>query len=307
MPMLLLWILVFVVSLATLVKAADWLISSSERLGLAMGISPFIVGVTIVGAGTSMPELVSSFVATYKGLTDVAVANVIGSNIANILLIVGAGAWLAKKIHVTKDVVEIDLPLLILSQVLLLGVVWDARVSLFEAVLLLVAYIVYVHYTATSEPQESKVEKVSFEVKDLAIVAGSVALLAGSSTYLVRAVTELSTLLNVTTGLITVTAVAVGTSLPEFIVTVRAALSKKADVAIGNIIGSNIFNALIVVGIPGLFGTLTVDAKTFALGIPALIAATLVFTFSGLSNRYYRWEGGFYVLVYILFLSILVQ
>src|SRR3989344_1847947 len=113
--MLIFWIIIFIVSLGALVKGADWLIKSSEKIGLALGLSPFIVGVTIVGVGTSFPELISSFVATMKGVTDVVAANAVGSNIANILLIVGISAIVGRRLVVTKSLIDLDLPLLAIS------------------------------------------------------------------------------------------------------------------------------------------------------------------------------------------------
>jgi len=107
----------------------------------------------------------------------------------------------------------------------------------------------------------------------------------------------------IATGVIAITAIALGTSLPELIVSIKAAIQKKPEVALGNIFGSNIFNALVVVGIPGLFTTLKLDAQTYALGVPALILATLIFTISGISRRFHMWEGGFYLLLYILFIA----
>ncbi|MDQ5919771.1 MAG: cation:H+ antiporter, partial [Patescibacteria group bacterium] len=145
--MLLLWILVFCVSLAVLVKGADWLIASAERIGLALGLSPFIIGITIVGVGTSFPELVSSLAAVWQGVPEVVAANAIGSNIANILLIVGISALVGKRLVVTKDLIDLDLPLLAISMVLVLGSVWDGVVTLGESLLLLLAYSIYLVYT----------------------------------------------------------------------------------------------------------------------------------------------------------------
>jgi cation:H+ antiporter len=113
--MLVFWIAVFIVSLVALVKSADWLLASSEKIGLSIGLSPFIVGVTIVAFGTSFPELVSSFVAVFQGVSEIVAANAIGSNIANILLVAGIAAIVAKRLSVTKDLIDLDLPLIAIS------------------------------------------------------------------------------------------------------------------------------------------------------------------------------------------------
>ena len=145
--MLAIWVIVFIISLTVMVKGADWLIAGSEKVGLALGFSPFIVGVLIVGLGTSFPELISSLVATFKGVTEIVVANAIGSNIANILLVIGLSAVVGKHLTVTKSLIDLDLPLLAIGTVLLLGVVWDRQVTFGEALLMIVTYSIYLLYT----------------------------------------------------------------------------------------------------------------------------------------------------------------
>ena len=113
--MLIFWIIVFIISLAVLVKGADWLLGSAEKIGLAAGLSPVIVGVVIVGLGTSFPELISSLVAVFKGVTEIVAANAIGSNIANILLVVGISSVVGGRLAVTKNLIDLDLPLLAIS------------------------------------------------------------------------------------------------------------------------------------------------------------------------------------------------
>lgn len=312
--MLIFWIIVFVISLAALVKGADWLIESAEKIGLALGLSPFLVGVLIVGIGTSLPELVSSFTATVRGVSDVAVANTVGSNIANILLVVGIAAVMAKKLKVTKSLIDLDLPLLALVTILLGWCVLDGRVDFGESLILVVSYVMYLGYIifhkeeeniseglAEIKTDETKVSKRKVTIKDfLLLVVGVVCLVLGSD-YLITSLVNLSEILAVATGLITITAVAIGTSLPELLVSVKAALKGKTDVAVGNIFGSNVFNSLVVVGLPGLFKTLTVDEKTLAIGLPVMALATLIFVISGSSRRVYIWEGLFYLSFYFLF------
>lgn len=321
--MLILWIFVFIVSLVVLVKGADWLITSSEKIGLAAGLSPFIVGVTIVGIGTSFPELISSLAAVFKGVTEVVAANAIGSNIANILLIIGISAVIGRVLIVKKDMIDLDLSLLAISTVLVLGVVWDKQITLGESLLMLVTYGAYLIYTILdkkaensddSKLQQEQIEKIDEPKKEeflrpklvakdfILLILGLVCLILGAK-FLIDALVKISTILNVATGIITITAVAVGTSLPELIVSAKAAFQKKYDLSIGNILGSNVFNGLMVIGIPGLFKTLTVDAQTFAIGVPALIVATLLFVIAGISRKIHIWEGLFFISVYILFVA----
>ncbi|MDA2922892.1 hypothetical protein MYX07_06545 [Patescibacteria group bacterium AH-259-L07] len=145
--MLLLWITIFVVSVAVLVKGADWLLGSAEKIGLSIGLSPFIVGVVIVGLGTSFPEIISSFAAMLKDVTEIVPANAIGSNIANILLIVGLSAVIGGRLTVSKNLIDLDLPLLAVSTALFLGIAWDRQIVIGESILLLFLFVIYLIYT----------------------------------------------------------------------------------------------------------------------------------------------------------------
>ena len=327
--MLTIWIVVFIVALVVMVKSADWLIISAEKIGLALGLTPFIVGVTIVGMGTSFPELVSSFAAVMQGATEVVAANAIGSNIANILLVVGVSAVIGKRLIVSKSLIDLDLSLLAIGSVLFLGVVWDRQITLGESILMIATYGIYLLYTIFHKEEEgdeseeweevlpsgkpivkkkvkSREEKIvrpKLKTKDFVIlVAGMIGLMFGAK-YLIQSLIEISTMLNIATGVIAITAVAIGTSLPELLVSARAAFKKKSEVALGNIFGSNVFNMLVVVGLPGLFSRLEVDAQTFAIGIPTMAFATLLFIISGISRRIHMWEGAFYLALYILFIA----
>lgn len=314
--MLLFWIIIFIVSLIILIKGADWLLGSAEKIGFAMGLSPFIIGVVIVGLGTSLPELFSSLVASLKGVTEIVSANAIGSNIANILLVVGISAIVGRKLVMTKSLIDIDIPLLTISTLFFIGIIWDKQITLVESILLLAAYGIYLIYAMVHkhEDDEGMIETKSLQKKKnrkrpkittkdiLFLILGIVGLVFGAK-YLIDSVIELSKILNVGTGVISLVAVAFGTSLPELIVSIKAAWQKKSDVALGNIFGSNVFNLLVVVGIPGLFKTLILDEKTFSIGVPALIVATFLFIISGISKRIYIWEGAMFILVYILFVG----
>jgi len=325
--MIIFWIIVFIVSLGVLVKGADWLITSAEKIGLSLGLSPFIVGVTIVGVGTSFPELISSFVAVFKGVPDVVAANAIGSSIANILLIVGISAIIGKRLIVTKSLIDLDLPLLAISTVLLLGVVWDKQITFGESLLMLVTYGIYLLYTVLHKDTEDTGEIAEFlpsrqerrkhiaahnkeeftrptlVAKDfILLIVGILGLVFGAK-YLIDALVNLSAMLNIATGVIAITAVAVGTSLPELLVSAKAALQKKSEIALGNIFGSNVFNVLVVIGLPGLFRVLPVDSQTFTIGVPTMALATLLFVISGISRRIHMWEGAFYLSVYVLFIA----
>lgn len=304
--MILIWIIVFVVSLILLVKSADWLLESSEKIGLKIGLSPFVVGVVIVGIGTSFPELISSLFAVFQGTTEIVVANAVGSNIANILLIIGVTAIFAKKITVTKDLINLDLPLVTLSCLLLLITAYDGIINLPEAVILTFSLISYIWFSIKykDDGDDLKIDvKANPKPMDILMLIVGILGLAVGANYLITSVVELSTILNIAPGIISITAIAFGTSLPELLVSIKAAMKGRSEVAVGNIIGSNVFNVLGVVGIPGLFSTLIIDDATLKLGIPVLLAATLVFVISGISKKIHLQEGVFFVLIYIVFIS----
>jgi len=300
--------IIFVISLLALLKSSDWLIESSEKIGLKVGLSPFIIGVTIVAFGTSLPELVASFVAVTQGVTDVVTGNAIGSNVANILLVVGVAAIVGKNLKVTKNLIDLDLPLLSISTGIFFITAIDGEITLIESIFLLATYFVYIFYTLKyNEQEEEKTEKPKITTSDLIhLVAGIIGLALGAK-FLIDSIVELSEIFDIATGIIAVTVVAIGTSLPELIVSVKAVMKGKAEVALGNVFGSNIFNVLVVVGLPGIFSTLEIDPMTRAIGIPILLMSTILFVISGISKRIHAQEGWLYVMLYVIFIAKLFE
>lgn len=328
--MLLLWSLIFILSLAVLVKSADWVVESSERIGLAFRVSPFIIGVVLVALGTSFPELAAVLAATLKGNTEFVTDTAFGSNIATILLIIGIAAVVGRKLIVKRSLIDLDAPLLSVSTVLILFMVWDREIVFWEGLILILAFIVYVLYTffqrrdeeeeETPEaaevlpsrverrekrvkPKEREAEKVGLNYKTfLFLILGIAGLIFGSN-YTVESVSHLSELLKISASFITITAVAIGTSLPELVVSIRAALKKKYELALGNVFGSNVFTIFLIIGLPALIKPLAVNESTLSIGLPYLIVATLLFVISGISRRIHIWEGLMYLLIYILFVA----
>jgi cation:H+ antiporter len=330
--MIIIWILVFLLSLALLVKSADWLVESSEKIGLAFKVSPFIIGVTIVAIGTSFPELASSLVAVLKGKTEIVAANAIGSSIANILLIVGLAAILARSLIVKRSLIDLDAPLLATTTVLFIFIAWDRKIVLGEGILLICAFFIYFLYTIfqrrgvkeetpelievlpsrverrereakiTTQPSELEPKPVKLNSKVfLFLILGVIGLIIGAN-YTIESMVKISEILKISSSLIAITALAVGTSLPELVVSGKAALRKKYEIALGNIFGSNVFNILLVVGIPALIRPLAIDKPTFLIGVPILIVSTLLFIISGISRKIHIWEGAMYLLIYVLFI-----
>ncbi len=327
-------IFIFLISVLGLVKGADWFLESAEKLGLALGLSPFIVGVTIVSLGTSFPELFTSITAVMQNTPTIVVANAIGSNIANILLVVGFSALIGGKLVVTKSLIDLDLPLLAVGTVILLVAIYpftgdpeaEIMITRPESVVLIFGYVIYFIYTIFSNPQEAedhlevlpsrkerrehivKEEKkkknngVKFGFKDFVLLIIGILLLAFGSKYLIHSVIELSEIYKIAVGAISIIAVAIGTTLPELFVSVKAARQGNSELALGNIFGSNIFNSFIVIGIPGLISDLPLDSETYRIGVPFLLFSTLLFVISGISRKIHAYEGAFYLLLYFVFI-----
>jgi cation:H+ antiporter len=303
------WVCIFVVALYALLKGADLFLVGAEAIGKGLGFSPFAIGMIIVGLGTSLPELFSSLVAVFTGQTEFVIGNAVGSNIANILLVVGISAFIAKTLTAKKNLIELDLPLLLISTSIFIFVAYDGSVTFAESLFLLACFIVYLFFMIR-EPKEFPDDQKSTvpygrwpTVKDTFIIFVGLALLLLGATYLIESVTKLSLIVGLSTAALAATVVAFGTSLPELAVSLKAIRSGKSDVALGNIFGSNIFNLLVVVGVPGLFGTIMVSSDMITTGLPVLAAVTVLFIVSSASRRVYVWEGAMYVLFYVLFVG----
>ena len=304
--MTLFWVGVFIVSLFGLVKGADFLLVSAERIGKYFKLPAFVIGALIVGIGTSLPELASSIAAVLEGAGEIVVANAVGSNIANILLVAGLSAIVGRKIISTKNLVNIEISLLMLSTVLFLGVAYDGMVSQIEAGLVAIAFVIYFSYLlfhredVDVQAEGEPVNKI--EVKDYALLVLGSALLGLGANYLIESVIVLSEVFQISPGVISISAIAVGTSLPEILVSVKAVLRGQTDMAFGNVFGSNVFNMLMIVGTVGIFTELPIDERTLLIGLPMLALATLTFILSSLSMKIYMWEGFMFLVLYLFFM-----
>ncbi len=313
------WVIIFIVGLAVLVKASDYFTDSAEKVGLHFGIPAFIVGVTIVAIGTSLPELVSALVAVFMGAPEIAIGNVVGANIINILLVIGLVSIVSGKIKIMFDLKHVDLPFLIGTTFLLALIIFDGRVTIIESILLIVVLAIYLWYTVSSRmgimseeiKKEIKKEKeIIKEKKKLKkstwlILAGGAVFIYLGATLTVTAAISLSDLLGIGKGIIAISIVSLGTTLPELTVSITAARKNQPEIAIGNVLGSNIFNSLAVVGIPGLIGGILFGPMIFEISIVAimvLIGATLLYNFMVEDREITAWEGGLLLVLYIFFL-----
>lgn len=291
----------FVVSLIVLLKASDWFVDSAEDIGLSLGISPFIIGVTIVAFGTSLPELATSIASVFANDSKIVVGNVVGSNITNIALVLGLVAIVAKEIKLEYNIWHVDMPYLWGSAFLLWLSIRDAHFSLFEAILFLFGIIIFLAYSFKSNAPDKDQEKHKATTKSYVLLVVGGALVWLGATYTIEAISQLSLRAGISSEVIALTAVALGTSLPEIIVSLNATKKGKTAIAVGNVLGSNIFNTYVVMGIPALFGTLEIPPSILEVGLPIMIVISVMFGIVSNNKVITRWEGLLLMMFYCFF------
>jgi len=296
-----------------LIKSSQWLTNSAEKIGLHFKIPAFIVGVTIVSIGTSLPEIISSIFAVLEGSPEIVTANVIGSNITNIFLILGVGAIIAKKVEISYDLLHVDLPFFVGSSFFLVLTLLDSKFTLLEGLLALSGAAIYLFYTInTRKKQESK--EIKKELQDehkgtklnlltVATIFFSSILIFISAKYTVQSVIEIADILGTGKEIVAIGVVALGTSLPEFAVVVNAARKGKSEMVVGSVLGSSIFNSFGVMGLASLFGELTVSSNLLSFALPIMIVATILYFFIAQEKQITKWEGWLLLIFYLFFLA----
>lgn len=295
-------ILISIVSLTVLLIASDRFIDSAEKIGLSLGISPFIVGVTIVAFGTSLPELATSIASVYRGASEFVVGNVIGSNITNILLVLGLTVMVGKEIKLDFDIWKIDMPLLIGSAVLMYFTLLDQHLSLVECFIYLAALVAFLTNSVAGNEQENE-ESKKIRLKDVfTLLLGGVFVFLGAK-YTIYGIVDFSERVGIGAEIISLSFVALGTSLPEVAVSMSAAKKGKHAIAVGNVLGSNIFNTYAVMAIPSFFGELVIPDSIMGMSLPLMLCVTLIFGAMTFSKKITFWEGVLLLLFYVFFLS----
>lgn len=313
-------IVAVIVGLAVLVWSADKFVDGAVGVAEFCGMSTLLIGMVIVGFGTSAPELTVSVISAAQGNPELALGNAYGSNIANIALILGATA-LISPILMQRSVLRGDLPILIAVSILSIVLVWDGSVVRWNGVLLLVVFalvMVYsiwrelrkAHAEATESVEEESAEKASLGKSIMWLVLG-LALLVASSRALVWGAVEIARTLGVSDLLIGLTIVAIGTSLPELASSIAAARKGENDLALGNIIGSNLFNTLAVVGLAAIVSPMDAIEKAVTYrDMPLMIALTVALIVLGFrrkgDGRLNRIAGAILLAVYIGYLALLI-
>lgn len=311
--MIFLQILFLIVGFAMLIFGADWFVDGSSSIAKRMGIPQIVVGLTIVAMGTSAPEAAVSISAATKGVADIAVGNVWGSNILNIFIILGITV-LIRNIKIQKNTLWIEIPILIAITAILIGFgMTGETVGRFEAIILLLIFIGYLIYLfilakkgsvkdAEPEEPEKKVrpykKKLWFQL--LSILAGAVIIVWGSN-IAVDAATAIAEAIGIDDRFIGLTVVALGTSLPELVTSVMAARKGNADIAIGNVVGSCIFNILFVLGVSAVITPVAYPAPFLIDGLVSIAAGVLLFLSVLKSKELKRGWGIVFLLGYVAY------
>lgn len=304
---------------------AEWMVRGAARIAREFGVRPIVVGLTVVSLGTSAPELVVSIVASFRESADIAVGNVLGSNLANIGLILGLTA-LARPMLVAARVIRREVPVMLLVTLLLFPLAWNGDLSRMDGALLLlvlISYLVFVFRAVEGEDPEKEDEfnraamepgiltRRAFLVDVGLVVAGGLGLFLGGHA-IVESGTYFAEVFGMSELIIGLTVVAVGTSLPELATSLVAALRKEADIAVGNIIGSNVFNIAAVLGIASLIKPMPIHPSVLVEELPAvLIISALLFLLMAMPwkarrNRITRFEGALLLLSYLAFGIVLI-
>lgn len=314
--------LLLIVGIALLIKGADFFVEGASSIARALHVSPLLIGLTIVAFGTSSPEATVSIIAALEENAGVAIGNVVGSNILNITFVVGVTA-LINPLKVENETIRKEIPFTLLASVALLILVSDVTLQSLEAnfitrsdgfifLLFFAVFLYYIFEVARNSREKLKEEASlsntsapSWGKNSIYTIGGLVAIIIGGDLVVDHA-TVIAYSFGMSETLVGLTIVAIGTSLPELITSITAAIKKEGDIALGNIVGSNIFNILFVLGAASVISPLAVDSKIFVDLILMIVLTLILLVFSRTSFRVGRREGTFLVVAYILYMIYII-
>lgn len=311
--------ILLIIGFIILIKGADWLIDGASSAASHFKVSKMLIGLTIVAFGTGAPELAVSISSLINGTTDMLLGNVIGSNITNILLLVGIGA-LIYPIKIKKDTVAKELPLLLLISTILVVLFLDTllmsteinTISRADGIICLLFFSIFVFYIISMARKNRKsgkeVEKPKFKLGiSLLMVLVGLGGVVGGAELVVSSASFIAKAIGVSDRIIALTVVALGTSLPELITTIKAAKKKETELLVGNIIGSNIFNICIVLGLPvALFGTVTPESFETIDIIMLIGSAAILWLVARSGRKITRFEGLAMIFVFLIYYGFII-
>lgn len=304
-------VLLLIFGIVVVLKSADWLTNGAVGLATKLGISQIVIGLTIVAIGTSMPEFFVSIVSAIKETPDLAVGNIVGSNIFNVLLIVGVAATVAP-IAIQRATVRRDIPIAIVASIMLTFMMLDDNISRIDALILFAAFIAFIWITLRNSKNDTNEKDASTEKviptwkSVLFIIFGLVGLVLGSNIFVDNA-SSLAHGWGISDAVIGLTIVAGGTSLPELATSAVAARKGDSGIAIGNVLGSNVFNILMILGLTGIISPMHIQNITYIDMAVMVISMALFWLFSFTKLRVERWEGCVLIACFLGYITWLVS
>jgi cation:H+ antiporter len=306
----------FVIGFVFLIKGADLLVDGASSIARKFSISPLVIGLTIVSFGTSAPELIVNIFASTSGNTDIAIGNILGSNIVNILLILGISA-IIYPLTTKKNTVWKEIPLSLLAAIILAVIVNDAFIdgkefsglTRIDGIVLIAFFIIFLYYTfgiskVSGENEDSDIKTYGNLKSILYVILGLGGLTFGGK-WIVDGAVQIAEYFNMSQSLVGLTIVAIGTSLPELATSAVAAYKKQSDIAIGNVVGSNIFNIFFILGVSSIISPLPFQPKSMVDILMVVFSSLILFIvlFIGKKNILQRWQGVLLIAIYILYLA----
>lgn len=312
-------ILILALALAGVVKGADWFLGAAEKVGVSLRLPPFILGVVLVGFGTSLPELATSIAAVNNHVDTVAIANIAGSNLANVFLILGVSTLVLGTIKFDKNLIDLDIPLMVAVTALFSLLIVDGGLSQADGVLLLLGFVGYILYSlgykedkehhrglislisSITKGSKTKVERQQNLIGPFTILVLvlSVALLGISSKIAVDSLLDIVAQVDIGIEVLSFFALAIGTSLPELVVSFKALRKGQGDIVVGNVIGSSMFNILLIGGVASTLRPQIIDPSLVGWTIAGLGLSVILLMVGSISKRIHLWEGVMYLLIYL--------
>lgn len=304
---MLLYLLIFIISLAVLLISANFFTDAATEIGGYFNMPSFVIGIFIVGIGTSLPELISGILSVRQGASEILSGNILGANISNLLLVTGIAVIMnRKKIDLGKTYIFTDLNFLIGSFFYFTIIAYDGTITFSEAFMGIAIFLIYSYHLIKGNKETENTEKTSqaatFPLKSLLIILVCCVGIYFGAEYTIFSIGKMAALLNIPRSIIALTLLSLGTTLPELSVNIAAIRKKNAEMAIGNTLGSSISNTLLIPSLGSIFGTIIVPTNLLGFSLPVMLAAGIIFYLVAMDKKISVTEGSLFTSLYILFL-----